>query len=85
MTGSITYTTTTTYTTTDFGKPADAIWRGGDFTRYDITLPSTRFLSLYDAPELKIARSTEVWTNVEHPKIGPVRPSLAKKYFLCSA
>lgn len=33
FTGSITHTTTT-----DFGKPADAISRGGDFTRHDITL-----------------------------------------------
>ncbi|UNU26391.1 hypothetical protein D0A37_23605 [Microcoleus vaginatus HSN003] len=31
--GSITYTTTT-----DFGEPADASWRCGDFTRHDITL-----------------------------------------------
>ncbi|WP_333410015.1 hypothetical protein [Microcoleus sp. T2B6] len=31
--GSITYTNTT-----DFGEPADASWRCGDFTRHDITL-----------------------------------------------
>jgi hypothetical protein len=33
FTGSITYSTTR-----DFGEPADASWRCGDFTRHDITL-----------------------------------------------
>jgi len=80
FTGSITYSTTR-----DFGEPADASWRCGDFTLYDLTLinPVDELVGCPGAKNCSLGRGVDDRTS---PKdfASFVQDWLKNILFLCS-